>query len=194
MHEAYRPPHSKYYFCCPIRGWGVSHPRTGVVPRGCSDLAGAPIGKDMGPEEVLWDGDEILPWVWTDKQTEPITFPHPSDAGGNKSKLIDLSTGCATRSSAKEFITQYNCSEISIYSTLDLQFLVLWIEYIVIYFLKVTSGAQHVVFSPGGANCSYFPNRLIHRSLMLLLRLLWLVVPSSHGGYLVMISWIQGRK
>ena len=52
----------------------------------------------MGPVEVLWDGDEYLsperswhqwkyygmemgsPWVWTDKQTETITFPHPSDA------------------------------------------------------------------------------------------------------------------
>ena len=37
---------------------------------------GYPPGKDMGPAEVLWDGDGVPPTqVWTDKQTETITFP-----------------------------------------------------------------------------------------------------------------------
>ena len=62
---------------------------------------GYPPRKDMGPVEVLWDGDgvprrkdmrpvEVLRdgdgvhslQVWTDKQTEIITFPHRLDAGG----------------------------------------------------------------------------------------------------------------
>ena len=34
-----------------------------------------PTGKDMGPVEVLWDGDGVPPRVWIDKQTETITFP-----------------------------------------------------------------------------------------------------------------------
>ena len=38
--------------------------------------------KDMGPVEVLWDGDGVPPCVWTIKQTETITFPHPLDSGG----------------------------------------------------------------------------------------------------------------
>ena len=38
----------------------------------------------MGPVEVLWDGDGVPPRVWTDKQTETITFPHPLDAGDDK--------------------------------------------------------------------------------------------------------------
>ena len=60
-------------------------------------------GKDMGPVEVLWDGDgapcwkwhgtsgSIMGWRWgtpqvcTNKQTESITFPHPSNAS---SKMI----------------------------------------------------------------------------------------------------------
>ena len=46
-------------------------PVTWVAPR-----------KDMRPVEVLWDGDKVHTAVWTDKQTETITFPHPSDAGG----------------------------------------------------------------------------------------------------------------
>ena len=44
-----------------------------------------PPRKDMGPVEVLWDGNGAPPpSVWTDRETETITFPHPSDAGGNK--------------------------------------------------------------------------------------------------------------
>ena len=35
----------------------------------------------MGPVKVLWDGDGVPSGV--DKQTETITFRHPSDAGGN---------------------------------------------------------------------------------------------------------------
>ena len=54
--------------------------------------------KDMGPVEVLWDGDGAPPpQVWTDKQTETNTFPHPSDAGGNDalcSGKIDPTAPC----------------------------------------------------------------------------------------------------
>ena len=55
--------------------WCGKEPGTGVPPwkgHGTSDL-----GKNMGlgypPSQM-----------WTDKQTENITIPHPSDAGGNK--------------------------------------------------------------------------------------------------------------
>ena len=61
---------------------------------------GYPPGKGPGTShwgtlpERTWDqlkyyGMKIgyPPRVWTDKQTETITFPHPSDAGGNKSHL-----------------------------------------------------------------------------------------------------------
>ena len=35
--------------------------------------------------EALWDGDGVPPTqVWTDTQTENITFSHPWDAGGKK--------------------------------------------------------------------------------------------------------------
>ena len=48
--------------------------------------------KDMGLVEVLWDGDGVCPWVWTNKRTETITFPHPSDAGGyNREMFVDIS-------------------------------------------------------------------------------------------------------
>ena len=54
---------------------GVPHPWPGYprldlarVPY-CLDLAGVP--------------PPNLDLVWTNKQTETITFPHPSDAGGN---------------------------------------------------------------------------------------------------------------
>ena len=49
-----------------------------------------PPRKDMGPVEVLWDGD-IMGWIWgttcewTDT-CENITFPHYSDVGGNNAK------------------------------------------------------------------------------------------------------------
>ena len=44
-------------------------------------------GKDLGPDiwERTWDWVSPPPlWVWTDKETEIITFSHPSNAGGNK--------------------------------------------------------------------------------------------------------------
>ena len=45
--------------------------------------------KDMGPVEVLWDGEGVLPSpVWTNKQTETITFPHPSEAGGKNRYIL----------------------------------------------------------------------------------------------------------
>ena len=47
------------------------------------DGDGVPPRKVMGPVEVLWDGDGVPPRVWTNKQTETITFDHPSDAGGS---------------------------------------------------------------------------------------------------------------
>ena len=68
--------------------WGTPRP----------DLAeGYPPGRAMGPVEVLWDGDGVPARVWTDKQAETITFPHPSDAGGNNIVLnmcVRVSQGC----------------------------------------------------------------------------------------------------
>ena len=49
--------------------------------------------KDMGPVEELWDGDGVPHWVWTNKQTETVTFPHPSEAGGNKRKSSRVNAG-----------------------------------------------------------------------------------------------------
>ena len=51
------------------------------------DRDGVPPGKNVGPVEVLWDGGGVPPWVWTNKQTETITFLHPSDADGNNSTI-----------------------------------------------------------------------------------------------------------
>ena len=45
-----------------------------------------PPGKDMEPVEVLWDGDPH-PRVWTDKQTENITSHRTSYTGGNKTEI-----------------------------------------------------------------------------------------------------------
>ena len=70
----------------PILDWGTPRKRPGTSHWGTPR-------KDMGPVEVLWDGDGVSPertwdqWkyygmemgyppgVWTDKQTENITFP-----------------------------------------------------------------------------------------------------------------------
>ena len=46
-----------------------------------------PPRKDMGPMEVLWDEDGVPLTVWTYKQTETITFPHPMDVGGNNQHI-----------------------------------------------------------------------------------------------------------
>ena len=73
--------------------WGTPHLGLGYPPRKDmgpvevlwdGDGVNPPSRKDMGTVEVLWDGDGVappLPRVWTDKQTESINFPHPSDAG-----------------------------------------------------------------------------------------------------------------
>ena len=72
---------------------------------------GGPPRKDMGPVEVLWNGDGVPPWkghgtsgsimgwrwgnpipqLWTNKQAETVIFPHPSDAGGDKNDTINFS-------------------------------------------------------------------------------------------------------
>ena len=58
------PPHPNLH-------QGVPHlDLAGVLPLH-SDLTGVPLGRGMGPVEVLWDG-------------ENITFSHPLDAIGNK--------------------------------------------------------------------------------------------------------------
>ena len=45
----------------------------------------------MGQVEVLWDVDWVTPpLMWTEKQIENITFPHPSDADGNKQERISV--------------------------------------------------------------------------------------------------------
>ena len=66
MQEAYRPFCIKYSSAVPSPGVPSSSPTQGV-----------PI--------LTWLG--YPPRVWTDKQTENSTFPHPSDAGGKKRHL-----------------------------------------------------------------------------------------------------------
>ena len=98
------PPHLD------LAGVPPSGPGRGTPPP-YLDLAGLPPGKgtwdqslrypskghgtivrgiEMGfPLEKTWDQSKYYgmemgyPWVWTDKQTETITFPHPSAAGSN---------------------------------------------------------------------------------------------------------------
>ena len=43
------------------------------------------------PPTQTWDGVPPPIKVWTDKQTENSTFPHPSDAGGSKMQDVNLS-------------------------------------------------------------------------------------------------------
>ena len=95
--EAYRPPCSEYSFCCPDRvppppdrvpPWGGTWP--GTPPRGVPGhppggyLTGYPLGGVPGPPRCLMAFWEMLqsimgygypPQVWTDKQSETITFP-----------------------------------------------------------------------------------------------------------------------
>ena len=90
----------------PIPGWGYPIPDQGTPSSGPSQhIPPPPAGPGWGtPWEGTWDqslgytpertwdqsryyGMEMgytPPRVRTDKQTETITFPHPSDAGGNK--------------------------------------------------------------------------------------------------------------
>ena len=92
-------------------GGGVPHPDLAgdwatPLGRDLKPVTGVPAAKDMGPVEVLWDGDGVPPpkghgtsasimgwrWVpprvWTNKQTENITSRCISYAGGNNSKTI----------------------------------------------------------------------------------------------------------
>ena len=90
MQEAYHLPWSKYWLCCSVsRGRGRVYPHPvlmtgwkggtsiqsswGVPPRkgpGIEVRYLPPAGKDIGPAEVLWDGEGVPPpRVWTDRQT-----------------------------------------------------------------------------------------------------------------------------
>ena len=55
----------------PIPGQGTpppSGPGWGPPPPPLSGPGlGTPLGKDLGPVEVLWNGDGVPPWVWTDR-------------------------------------------------------------------------------------------------------------------------------
>ena len=59
----------------PAWDWGTPHLGLGyALRRNLGPVTGVPPRKDMGPVEVLWDGDGVPPpWVRTDT--------HPSDAG-----------------------------------------------------------------------------------------------------------------
>ena len=59
----------------PHLGLGYRLPGTGVYQ---GPVTGVPPGKGMGPVEVLWNGDWVPPWVWTDRQTPVKTIPSPS--------------------------------------------------------------------------------------------------------------------
>ena len=99
--KAYRPLCSKYTLCClwwgysppPRPGWGVPLPRSGQegypLPR--SERGGTPfpdldggyfLQKGWGYPPPIGGWGTPPPQVWIDTQTENITFPHPSDAGG----------------------------------------------------------------------------------------------------------------
>ena len=76
---AYSPPRSKYSFCFFIRG--VPYPRMECypIPGWEGDLAW---GGGFHPRtEGCMPSLGTFPRVWRNKQTETITFPHPSDAG-----------------------------------------------------------------------------------------------------------------
>ena len=66
----------------PGAGLGYPPARTGVPPPPQPGLRYPQKGPEMRDLERTWDWG--IPRVWTDKQTENITFPNPSDAGGNK--------------------------------------------------------------------------------------------------------------
>ena len=68
MQEAHRPPRSKYTLCCSGGGRGAPAGGGGWYP-----LPGGVL--------VSWMGVACVE-VWTDTQSENITFPHASDAGG----------------------------------------------------------------------------------------------------------------
>ena len=65
------------------------------------DLAGVPPRLDLArvpPPPPIWtslvyspclDLARVPSQVWTDKQTETITFPHPPDAGGKNQHITD---------------------------------------------------------------------------------------------------------
>ena len=65
--------------------WGnpPSRPGQGVPTLARGTYCGQPLPSPQGR----------YPRVWTDKHTETITFPHPTDAGGNKTSKFKSSIG-----------------------------------------------------------------------------------------------------
>ena len=59
------------------------------------------LGRDLGSVEVLWDGGGVPPSQR--EQTENITFPHPSDAGGINEERIVCDNLCDNYQSKEEF-------------------------------------------------------------------------------------------
>ena len=82
----------------PIMSWlgatsswlGVLHPVLAGGGGGMSwdQSLGYPPRKDMGPVEVLWDGDRVHPPLPSGGQSEYITSRRTTYAGGNKGKLV----------------------------------------------------------------------------------------------------------
>ena len=71
----------------PVLAGGVPSPGWGDTPVYPSQDWGTP-RNDLGPETWERTCDWDTHQVWTDQQTENITFPHPSDAGSNKKVLL----------------------------------------------------------------------------------------------------------
>ena len=89
-------------WCIPQKG-----PRT--------SYCGIPPRKDMGPVEVLWDGDRVPPppWGWTDKQIENITFPIlRMRAIINKAIIKNVHVGTQTEYAYDEFRIQFTLLKI----------------------------------------------------------------------------------
>ena len=86
--EAHRPPRSKCSLCCSVQ-WGgglemgYPPPDMGYPPgHGVPPQTWVPPGHGVPPSDLRWGTP-----ARKCEQTEKITFPHPSDAGGNKIEL-----------------------------------------------------------------------------------------------------------
>ena len=76
------PPHHLDLAGVPPLGWGTPPAKPGMGYPPARPGMGYPPYPDL-----RWGRPPPPVEVWTDTQSENITFPHPSDAGGNKRRV-----------------------------------------------------------------------------------------------------------